>query len=102
MLKAGIVGLGAELRLPWRLRCGGPFRSWFWSTALAPAKGVAIDMRYGVPVSPPIGVEDGDYGDLAGAGVVIIATGQAGDNAGFDAWVCSRELRSKCRLGRGI
>jgi len=39
------------------------------------AKGVATDMRYGVPLSRPIAIADGDYSDLAGAAVVIVAAG---------------------------
>jgi aryl-alcohol dehydrogenase-like predicted oxidoreductase len=41
----------------------------------APAKAVATDMHYGVPLSPPVRIADGDYGDLAGAGLAIIAAG---------------------------
>ena len=41
----------------------------------ARAKGIATDMRYGVPVSQLMTIEDSDYGELAGAGVVIIAAG---------------------------
>lgn len=39
------------------------------------AKGVATDMRYGAPLSAPMTIADGDYGDLAGAAVVIVAAG---------------------------
>jgi len=39
------------------------------------AKAVATDIHYGVPLAPPVRVTDGDYGDLADAGVVIIAAG---------------------------
>ena len=39
------------------------------------AKAVAVDMHYGVPLSPPVTIRDGDYNDLKGAGVVIIAAG---------------------------
>jgi L-lactate dehydrogenase len=31
------------------------------------AAGVAADMRYRRPLSPPVDVRDGDYADLAGA-----------------------------------
>jgi L-lactate dehydrogenase len=41
----------------------------------ARAKAVATDMHYGVPLSPLVMVADGDYDDLAGAGLVIIAAG---------------------------
>jgi L-lactate dehydrogenase len=39
------------------------------------AKAVATDIHYGVPLAPPLRVTDGDYRDLAGASVVIIAAG---------------------------
>jgi L-lactate dehydrogenase len=41
----------------------------------ARAKGVATDMRYGAPLSGPITINDGDYGDLAGAAAVIVTAG---------------------------
>jgi L-lactate dehydrogenase len=43
----------------------------------ARAKAVATDMRYGVPLLSPITIADGDYGDLAGVSVVIVAAGMA-------------------------
>ncbi|HEY6971605.1 MAG TPA: NAD(P)-binding domain-containing protein [Candidatus Angelobacter sp.] len=39
------------------------------------AKAVATDMQYGTPMFPPVDIHDGDYSDLAGAGVVMIAVG---------------------------
>ena len=39
------------------------------------AKAVATDMQYGTPMFPPVDIYDGDYSDLAGAGVVMIAVG---------------------------
>src|SRR4249920_1488272 len=76
-MKAGIVGIGAvgratamaiavharieELVLVNRNR--------------AIAKGVATDMRYGLPLGPSVRVRDGDYADLAGAGVVLLTAG---------------------------
>jgi L-lactate dehydrogenase len=39
------------------------------------AKAVATDIHYGVPLAPPVRVTDGDYSDLADAGVVVIAAG---------------------------
>jgi L-lactate dehydrogenase len=36
---------------------------------------VATDMHYGVPLSPLVTIKDGDYDDLDGAGLVIIAAG---------------------------
>jgi L-lactate dehydrogenase len=41
----------------------------------ARAKAVAIDMHYGVPLSPIVDIRDGDYDDLAGAGLAIITAG---------------------------
>jgi len=39
------------------------------------AKGVVTDMQYGAPLSGAVTVRDGDYGDLAGAGLVMITAG---------------------------
>src|ERR671919_2537003 len=39
------------------------------------ATGVATDMRYGAPLSPAVEIRSGDWGDLAGAGVVLICAG---------------------------
>ena len=39
------------------------------------ARAVATDMHYGVPLSPLIDVRDGDYDDLAGAGLVVLTAG---------------------------
>jgi L-lactate dehydrogenase len=36
---------------------------------------VATDIRYGAPLSGRTGIRDGDYADLAGAGVVMITSG---------------------------
>lgn len=41
----------------------------------ARAKAVAVDMHYGIPLSPIVSIRDGDYDDLAGAGLVIITAG---------------------------
>jgi L-lactate dehydrogenase len=41
----------------------------------ARAKAVATDIRYGAPVSGRSAIRDGDYADLAGAGVVLITSG---------------------------
>jgi L-lactate dehydrogenase len=41
----------------------------------ARARAVATDMHYGVPLSPLVKIKDGDYDDLEGAGLVIIAAG---------------------------
>src|SRR5919204_4064400 len=39
------------------------------------AVAVATDIRYGAPLSPPVAISAGDFGDLAGAGVVLITAG---------------------------
>ena len=41
----------------------------------ARAKAVAIDMHYGVPLSPLVTIRAGGYGDLAEAGLVIVTAG---------------------------
>jgi hypothetical protein len=41
----------------------------------ARARAVATDMHYGVPLSPLVTIKDGDYDDLDGAGLVIVAAG---------------------------
>jgi L-lactate dehydrogenase len=41
----------------------------------ARAKAVATDIRYGIPLSERTDIRDGDYADLAGAGVVMITSG---------------------------
>jgi L-lactate dehydrogenase len=41
----------------------------------ARAKAVATDMKYGVPLSPLVSLADGDYDDLAGTRLAIIAAG---------------------------
>jgi len=39
------------------------------------AEAVATDIRYGVPLSPPVDIKDGDFDALAGSGVVLITSG---------------------------
>jgi L-lactate dehydrogenase len=39
------------------------------------AEAVATDIRYGVPLSPPVDIKDGDFDALAGAEVVLITSG---------------------------
>jgi L-lactate dehydrogenase len=39
------------------------------------AEAVATDLRYGTPLAPNLDIRDGDYADLAGAGVVLITSG---------------------------
>lgn len=76
-MKVGIVGVGAvgsatamAIALRARIR-----ELILINRNRARAKAVAIDMHYGMPLSPLVRVADGDYADLAGAGLVIIAAG---------------------------
>jgi L-lactate dehydrogenase len=39
------------------------------------AQAVATDIRYGIPLGQKVEIADGDYEDLAGAGVVLITSG---------------------------
>jgi L-lactate dehydrogenase len=39
------------------------------------AEAVATDLRYGTPLTPRVTIADGDYADLAGAGIVMITAG---------------------------
>ncbi len=39
------------------------------------AEAVATDIRYGIPLGRKVEISDGDYDDLAGAGVVLITSG---------------------------
>ena len=76
-MKAGIIGIGAvgaatamAIALRARVR-----ELVLLDRDRARAKAVATDMHYGIPLSPLVTVADGDYDDLAGAGLVIIAAG---------------------------
>src|SRR6201996_2293072 len=76
-MKAGIVGLGAvgaatAMAIALRARIQELV---LVNRNRARAKGVATDMRYGMPIAGLTKIKDGDYGDLAGAGVVVIAAG---------------------------
>jgi L-lactate dehydrogenase len=39
------------------------------------ARAVATDLRYGTPLSPLVGIRDGDFNDLAGAALVMVTAG---------------------------
>jgi len=41
----------------------------------ARARAVATDMTYGVPLSPLVAIKEGEYDDIADAGVVIVTAG---------------------------
>jgi L-lactate dehydrogenase len=76
-MKVGIVGIGAvgsatAMAIALRARVREVV---LLDRDRARAKAVAIDMHYGIPLSPLVTVADGDYDDLEGAGLVIIAAG---------------------------
>lgn len=76
-MKVGIVGIGAvgaatAMAIALRARVRELI---LINRNRARAKAVATDMHYGVPLSPLVKVADGDYSDLAGAGLTIIAAG---------------------------
>ena len=76
-MKVGIIGTGAvgsacALALVMR---GCAREIILVDRTRARAKAVATDMRYGTPLSPRLDLRDGDYGDLAGAALVMITAG---------------------------
>lgn len=46
------------------------------------AEGVVTDVQYGAVLFPPVAVRQGDYSDLAGSSVVMIAAGVNEKNGG--------------------
>jgi L-lactate dehydrogenase len=76
-MKVGVVGaggVGAACLLALVLRASAREIVVVDRTAKR-AKAVATDLRYGVPLGPRIDVTEGDYSDLAGAGLVMITAG---------------------------
>jgi len=76
-MKIGIVGLGAvgaSTAMALMVR-GRASELTLVNRNRARARGVAVDMRYGAPLSGSPSIADGDYRDLAGAAVVIVAAG---------------------------
>ena len=76
-MKVGIIGMGAvgaatAMAIALRARVRELI---LINRNRARAKAVATDMHYGVPLSPLVRIVDGDYGDLAGAGLVIVTAG---------------------------
>ncbi len=76
-MKLGIIGAGAVgAATAMSVALGGKAREMvIVNRNRAKAKALAMDMRYGAPLSPLIDIKDGDYDDLAGAGVLILAAG---------------------------
>jgi len=75
--KVGVVGVGAVGQAcAFALMLRGSAREVVLVDRNAErAAGVATDMRYGAPLAPAVDITSGDWGDLAGAGVVLICAG---------------------------
>jgi L-lactate dehydrogenase len=76
-MKAGIIGVGtvgSATAMAMVLRASAR-EIVLVDSNRARAKAVATDMHYGVPLSPLVTIRDGDYADLAGAGLAIICAG---------------------------
>jgi L-lactate dehydrogenase len=76
-MKIGVVGVGrvgAACALSLVVR-GSAREVVLIDRTRARARAVAADLRYGVPLCPEVTLRDGDYADLAGAGLVMIAAG---------------------------
>jgi len=76
-MKVGIIGVGAvgsacAIALMQR---GSAREIVLVDKTRARARAVALDMRYGAPVSPTADVRDGSYDDLKGADLVLITAG---------------------------
>jgi L-lactate dehydrogenase len=76
-MKVGVVGVGrvgAACALSLIAR-GSAREVVIVDRTRARAKAVATDLRYGAPLCPEVALRDGDYADLAGAGLVMITAG---------------------------
>lgn len=76
-MKIGIVGAGAVgAATAMAVVLGGRAREMvIVNRDRAKARAIATDMRYGAPLSPLIDIADGDYEDLADAGLLVLAAG---------------------------
>jgi L-lactate dehydrogenase len=76
-MKVGIVGAGAVgSACAMALMQRGSVREIvLLDKTRARARAIALDMRYGAPVSPTVDVRDGAYEDLTGADLVMITAG---------------------------
>jgi len=76
-MKVGVVGIGrvgAACALALVTR-GSAREIVIVDRTRARAKAVATDLRYGAPLCPEVSLRDGDYADLAGASIVLVAAG---------------------------
>ncbi len=76
-MKVGVVGAGAVgAACAFALVMRGVAREIVLvDRTRARAKAVAADMRYGAPIAARLAIRDGAYGDLAGAGLVMVTAG---------------------------
>jgi len=76
-MKVGVIGAGAVgSACAFALVLGGVAREIVLNDRVrARAKAVATDLSYGTPLGRRVEITDGDCGDLAGAGVVMITAG---------------------------
>jgi L-lactate dehydrogenase len=76
-MKVGIIGVGAVgSACAIALMQRGSVREIVLVDKNRPrARAVALDMRYGAPVSPTVDIHDGSYEDLKGADLVMITAG---------------------------
>jgi L-lactate dehydrogenase len=77
MARVGVVGVGAVGQAcAFALMLRGSAREIVLVDRTAEkAKAVATDMRYGAPLSPTVDIVEGEWADLAGAGIVLICAG---------------------------
>jgi L-lactate dehydrogenase len=77
-MKAGIIGLGTVGRATALagMQRGSANEIVFVDRNPELSRAVALDLGYGAAVSPPTIVRAGDYHDLAGAKIVVIAAGE--------------------------
>src|SRR5438445_11499231 len=76
-MKVGIVGagrVGAACALSLVAR-GSAREVVIIDRTRARARAVVADLRYGAPLCPEVALCDGDYADLAGAGLVMLTAG---------------------------
>ena len=84
-MKVGVVGVGrvgAACALSLVVR-GSAREVVLVDRTRARARAVVTDLRYGAPLCPEVVLRDGDYADLAGADLVMLAAGVTKAVMGF-------------------
>jgi L-lactate dehydrogenase len=99
-MKAGIVGIGSVGRAAAlaTLQRGSAQELITVNRNSRVSEAVALDMRYGAPLGPSTSISAGDYRQLAGAGIVVIA---AGVNEKPAARLTARTSRDVCGCSSG-